>query len=84
MGLAGWPERLLKVVSSLENQTDDHLCGLIQERVPRCRGWIPVTSMETSTPSMIQGMFNSNIPSPLGLHHLATSIHALSHKAQVS
>lgn len=32
-------ERTLAVVSSLENQVDDHLPGLVQEGVPRCRGW---------------------------------------------
>lgn len=43
-----------------------------------------VTSTETPAPPMIEGLFNSNIPCPLGLHHLATSVHALSYKARAS
>ena len=34
----GWPGSLLEAVSSLENQMDDHLLGLVQEGNPDAGG----------------------------------------------
>lgn len=61
--LLGWPGRLLAVLSCLENQVDDHLLGQVQERVPRCRGTVQMTSVEL--PARL--WLTSKPPSPLGL-----------------